>query len=40
MGHKDINTTERYADHAPSSREADTIAAAFTRPEAPEPVAI
>jgi integrase len=38
MGHKDIKTTQRYADYAPSSREADMIAAAFAR-EAPEPVA-
>jgi integrase len=31
MGHKDIKTTQRYADYAPSSREADMIAAAFAR---------
>jgi integrase len=40
MGHKDIKTTQRYADYAPSAREADMIATAFTRPEAPEPVAV
>ena len=38
MGHKHITTTQRYADYAPSSREADMIAAAFAR-ETPEPVA-
>jgi integrase len=38
MGHKDIKTTQRYADYAPSSREADMIAAAFAR-ESTEPVA-
>jgi integrase len=31
MGHKHISTTQRYADYAPSNREADMIAAAFTR---------
>jgi integrase len=38
MGHKHISTTQRYADYAPSSREADMIAAAFAR-ETPEPIA-
>lgn len=38
MGHKHISPTQRYADYAPSNREADMIAAAFTRRE-PEPVA-
>jgi integrase len=38
MGHKDIKTTQRYADYSPSSREADMIAAAFA-PESTEPVA-
>ncbi len=38
MGHKDIKTTQRYADYAPGNREADMIAAAFAR-ETPEPVA-
>ncbi len=37
MGHKDIKTTQRYADYAPSNREADMIAAAFAR-QTPEPV--
>jgi integrase len=31
MGHKDITTTQRYADYAPSAQEADLIAAAFGR---------
>jgi len=31
MGHRDIQTTQRYADYAPSGREADMIAAAFGR---------
>jgi len=30
MGHRDIATTQRYADYAPSTREAELIAAAFT----------
>jgi integrase len=29
MGHRDIATTQRYADYAPSGREAELIAAAF-----------
>jgi integrase len=29
MGHRDISTTQRYADYAPSTREAELIAAAF-----------
>ncbi len=29
MGHRDIATTQRYADYAPSTHEADLIAAAF-----------
>jgi integrase len=29
MGHRDIETTQRYADYAPSTREAELIAAAF-----------
>lgn len=32
MGHKDIKTTQIYADYQPSNREADMIAAAFARP--------
>jgi len=39
MGHKDIKTTQRYADYAPSSREADMIATAFDRKRT-EPVAV
>jgi site-specific recombinase XerD len=31
MGHKDLATTQRYADYAPSTREADMVAAAFCR---------
>jgi integrase len=31
MGHRDIKTTQRYADYAPSAREADMVAAAFDR---------
>ena len=29
MGHRDIATTQRYADYAPSAREAELVAAAF-----------
>jgi integrase len=32
MGHRDIGTTQRYADYAPSGGEAGLIAAAFARP--------
>lgn len=45
MGHKDIETTERYADYMPSPHEAALVAAAFSRnsptgrvPERPEPI--
>jgi integrase len=31
MGHRDIATTQLYADYAPSSREAELVAAAFAR---------
>ena len=31
MGHRDQSTTQRYADYAPSSREAEMVAAAFER---------
>jgi integrase len=31
MGHRDITTTQRYADYAPSTREADMVATAFAR---------
>ena len=30
MGHRDLATTQRYADYAPSTREAELIAAAFS----------
>jgi integrase len=33
MGHRDIETTQRYADYAPSTQEAALVAAAFSRPE-------
>ena len=32
MGHRDISTTQRYADYAPDSHEADLIARAFAPP--------
>src|SRR5438128_5733097 len=35
MGHRDIETTQRYADYAPSPREAELVAAAFTREGSP-----
>lgn len=31
MGHRDLATTQRYADYAPSSHEADMVEAAFAR---------
>jgi len=31
MGHRDLATTQRYADYAPSNREADMVATAFAR---------
>jgi integrase len=34
MGHRDIETTQRYADYAPSPHEADLVAAAFESTEA------
>lgn len=34
MGHRDIATTQRYADYAPSAREAEMVAAAFDQPAA------
>jgi integrase len=33
MGHRDIATTQRYADYAPNAREAELVAAAFARAE-------
>jgi integrase len=32
MGHRNIATTQRYADYAPRTREAELIAAAFGSP--------
>ena len=34
MGHRDIQTTQRYADYAPRARDAGLVAAAFRRPDA------
>ena len=31
MGHRDLATTQIYADYAPSTREAEMVAAAFRR---------
>jgi integrase len=31
MGHRDIQTTQRYADYAPRTRDAELVAAAFSR---------
>jgi integrase len=31
MGHRDMETTQRYADYAPRSRDAELVAAAFAR---------
>jgi site-specific recombinase XerD len=33
--HRDIETTQRYADYAPRTRDAELVAAAFSRSEAP-----
>jgi integrase len=38
MGHRDIETTRRYADYAPRTRDAELVAAAFAR-DAPTPEA-
>jgi integrase len=32
MGHRDIKTTERYADYAPRTRDAELVEAAFSQP--------
>ncbi len=32
MGHRDIQTTQRYADYAPRTRDAELVAAAFAQP--------
>jgi integrase len=39
MGHADIQTTQMYADYAPRTRDAELVAAAFTREEAGVPLA-
>jgi integrase len=39
MGHRDIKTTERYADYMPSVHEAAMVASAFKRPEVGDPSA-
>jgi hypothetical protein len=31
MDHRDIETTQRYADYAPRTRDAELVAAAFSR---------
>ena len=31
MGHRDLATTQIYADYAPNAREAEMVAAAFVR---------
>jgi site-specific recombinase XerD len=31
LGHRDLATTQIYADYAPSAREAEMVAAAFAR---------
>jgi integrase len=40
MGHRDIQTTERYADYAPKTRDAERVKAAFSRadPAAGSPI--
>jgi hypothetical protein len=35
MGHRDIATTQRYADYAPNVREAELVARAFASPSWP-----
>jgi integrase len=40
MGHRDIETTQRYADYAPRTRDAELVAAAFTRAEAEAPIGV
>jgi integrase len=37
MGHRDITTTQRYADYAPSAGEAEMVAGAFARSEVSDP---
>jgi hypothetical protein len=38
MGHRDIETTQRSADYAPSTHEAELVAAAFARATTSESV--
>jgi integrase len=38
MGHRDLATTQIYADYAPGERESEMVDAAFARPEIPDPV--
>jgi hypothetical protein len=40
MGHRDIQTTQRYADYAPRSRDAELVAAAFAPAERGVPVEV
>ncbi|MDO8209650.1 tyrosine-type recombinase/integrase [Conexibacter sp. CPCC 206217] len=39
MGHRDLTTTQRYADYAPSEHEGEMVAAAFARPAPPRDAA-
>jgi hypothetical protein len=39
MGHRDIETTQRYADYSPSAHEAAFVEAAFGSGDAAQPVA-
>jgi hypothetical protein len=39
MGHRDIETTQRYADYAPSAHEAAFVEAAFGPTSVDEPLA-
>ena len=40
MGHRDIQTTQRYADYAPRTRDAELVAAAFAPAEDGVPSAV
>jgi integrase len=40
MGHRDIETTQRYADYTPRARDAELVAAAFARDGSPEPLPV
>jgi len=37
MGHRDITTTQRYADYAPSEHEGEMVEAAFRRHQVQTP---